>query len=177
MPSSSFVVPARSWDQIAQITDKLRAQFSLTDRPDFPIMTFLEKVLDAHEIVPLIVSSREEMGISEGHTCPDRSYIELREDVYEAAWAGDGRARFTAAHELGHFILHTKIDLARASPGHEKKPYLLSEPQADQFAAELLMPRAFALHTDTANSIQVRHEVSYSAANNRVRFFQKKGII
>lgn len=177
MQQDSFVVPARSWDEIAQITDSLREKFGLAERPYFPIMTFLEKVLDGLGVVPLLVSDRAEMGQAEGYTCPDREYIELRDDVYEAALLGDGRARFTAAHELGHFALHTKIPLARANSIQSTKPFLLSEPQANQFAAELLMPRRMVLATDTAEIIQSRHGVSYSAARKRLMYLKNKGMI
>jgi Zn-dependent peptidase ImmA (M78 family) len=59
----------------------------------------------------------------------------------------NGRKRFTAAHELGHIILH---------PGENKTDYRISfdnfskndpkETEADHFAAEILMPyKQFAL--------------------------------
>lgn len=52
--------------------------------------------------------------------------------------------RFTAAHEIGHWLLHPGTiyfrDMALAGPGQEKsRP--LEELEADHFAAEFLMPR------------------------------------
>lgn len=65
---------------------------------------------------------------------------------------GEQRKRFTAAHELGHYLLHR--DMMDGEGGHfdrlfvargEDNPYepfqKEHEKQANQFAAQLLMPR------------------------------------
>jgi len=55
--------------------------------------------------------------------------------------------RFTAAHEIGHFILHPEITSLREDPrtdGAIRAPLrTLKEKEADLFAAELLMPERF----------------------------------
>ena len=118
MSGYDFKVPPLSWDQIERVTDELRRDLGLTDVPAIPIMDVLERVLDQRlNVVRLEIGSKADMREAEGHTCPNGEFIELREDVYEAAWSGDGRARFTAAHELGHYVLHTDIPLARATQG------------------------------------------------------------
>jgi len=94
--------------------------------------------------------------------------------MYEAAWAGDGRARFTAAHELGHLVMHTNIPLARAKPEERIKPFRRSEPQANQFAAELLMPPRFFLLDDDERTVMERHGVSWEAAKNRLEYLRNK---
>ncbi len=175
MSSQNYVVPARSWDNIGQIADAVRVQFSLSDEPNFPVMDFLELVLfQRMGIVDLRIGTRKEMGDYEGFTDPKGQFIVLREDVYENAWNGNGRDRFTVAHELGHFFLHTGIPMARAASDSSIKPFRLSEPQANQFAAELLMPRQFLNAGDTVQSVIDRHGVSINAAANRIRFMSKK---
>ena len=69
------------------------------------------------------------------------------------------RQRFTAAHELGHFVLH------RDSIGQSLEDnYLLraegmtnwQETQANQFAADLLMPRELISQAIDAGTVDVR---------------------
>ncbi len=62
---------------------------------------------------------------------------------------GEQRRRFTAAHELGHYILHSMddvfVDTANEKVLYRKRDSSLSadpkEVEANNFAAELLMPR------------------------------------
>lgn len=171
MSGQNYVVPPWSWAAIGQLTDNIRLQFSLADKPEFPVMDFLERVLDQKlGAVRLEIESEDEMGPYEGLTDPNGAFIALREDVYEKAWAGDGRARFTVAHELGHFFLHTGRPMARATPRASIPLFRLSEPQANQFAAELLMPRRFLNPSDGTHTIATRHGVSVEAARNRLKF-------
>jgi len=178
MSGYDYIVPPRSWDAIAMKATEVRCFAGREADPYFPIMDFLELVMDQRlGLIRLEVGSREDMRGSEGHTCPKGEFIELREDVYAAAWRGDGRARFTAAHELGHLFLHTNVPLARAEDSRAERPFRLSEPQANQFAAELLMPRSFFSRHDDESAVMERHGVSREAAGNRLAFLVKKGRI
>ena len=59
--------------------------------------------------------------------------------------------RFTIAHELGHFLLHEKLDALRSCTDRDLHAYhgTGAEPEANDFAAEFLMPRSlFAKHCD-----------------------------
>jgi hypothetical protein len=83
--------------------------------------------------------SKEEMGLEEGLVIAGENCIKLREDVYEGAWNDNGRHRFTACHEFGHFLMHRQITMARIRD--ESSPiYCDAEWQADTFAGGLLMP-------------------------------------
>lgn len=64
--------------------------------------------------------------------------------VVDAAIAEQGKRRFVAAHELGHYELHADepifvCDTAAFYDWHRHRP---AETEANRFAAELLMPRA-----------------------------------
>jgi Zn-dependent peptidase ImmA (M78 family) len=177
LSGSDFIVPPRSWNDIAAICDDIRAQFGLQDEPRFPVMDFIEKILDQRlGIINFLTGDPKEMGTAEGYTCPQGTFIELREDVYSAAYAGEGRSRFTAAHELGHLAMHTNVPLARAHSSQRVKAYRSSEAQANQFAAELLMPPRFFGVDDDAKSVAKRHGTSLEAASNRLNYLweQKK---
>ena len=98
---------------------------------------------------------------------------------------GVQRRRFTAAHELGHYILHR--DLLMSGEGHldrlfenggNSNPFApLSdkhEVQANQFAADLLMPEStlrLLYEPDRDNVIDLAKlcEVSYKAMEIRLR--------
>lgn len=178
MSGQNFIVPARSWDDIEQIAQGWRSKFGLDQVARTPIMEMMEKILDNRlSAFTLIPMEQAEMGPAEGYTDPDGDYIWLREDVYKGAWDGGPRDRFTAAHELSHWALHTKIALARAMPGQNIPAYRLSEPQANQFASELLMPVRFFGPTDTVQIVMERHGVSYQAATVRLDYLRRKGKI
>lgn len=178
MSGQNFIVPARSWDSIEQLAQDWRAAFGLAENPYTPIMTMMEKVLDNKlNCFTLLSMEIAEMGPAEGYTDPDGTFIMLREDVYEGAWNNGPRDRFTAAHELSHWAMHTKIPLARAMPNQQVPPYRLSEPQANQFASELLMPAKFFTVFDTARDVMERHGVSFQAATARLDYLRKKGKI
>ncbi|MFC5586654.1 ImmA/IrrE family metallo-endopeptidase [Nitratireductor kimnyeongensis] len=172
-----YIVPAKSWDQIGLAAEEVRRLLHVERTPYFPVVDIIESVLDNQlGLLSFEIDPEEEMGEAEGYTAPDGSLIILREDVYVAACNGEARARFTSAHELGHWFMHTNIPLARA-PSRGAKPYRLAEPQANAFAAEILMPRRFVTSADTVATIMARHGVSAEAATNRIKFLKNKGII
>lgn len=80
------------------------------------------------------------------------------------------RKRFTAAHELGHYLLHENAEDIMYRKRSEKDA---AEREADEFAAELLMPESvIRLYWTVAENIQqlaVIFGVSYSAMLNRLR--------
>ncbi|MFV1602323.1 MULTISPECIES: ImmA/IrrE family metallo-endopeptidase [unclassified Phaeobacter] len=174
--SNDFIVPPRRWAEIGGIADNLRHSLGLLEEPSVPVIEIIEQVLDQRlDLVRFEVGSREEMGSAEGYTCPNGDFIMLREDVYHGACAGEGRARFTCAHELGHWAMHTNIPLARAKSGDGTPSFRLAEPQANQFAAEFLMPACFVSHIDDEDDIMLRFGVSWEAARNRLRYLSKNG--
>lgn len=136
-----MIVPAQSAARIHDLADKIRDAFIEASQTYFPIVEFLELALC--RMLPdfvLQVRERHEMGPLEGMVVAGQSSLALRVDVYEDACRGVGRARFTAAHELGHFLMHRHVALARtASDG--TKIFCDSEWQADTFAGGLLMSR------------------------------------
>lgn len=131
------IVEPRTSADIAQIANHIR-QISERDNHDwFPIVSIVELLAgDGFQVL-----TAEEMGKNEGLTFPDQGIIQIREDIYYAACNDDGHARDTMAHELGHFILHKGMSLARPTAGREV-PRMIedSEWQADEFSGLLLAP-------------------------------------
>lgn len=82
------------------------------------------------------------------------------------------RKRFTLAHEVGHFVKHhlTTVDVSEGHLGSFGDPGgdPLQERQANQFAAELLMPRVWILkdfetYGDRLETLVQRYNVSPQA--------------
>jgi hypothetical protein len=114
--------------------------------------------------------------VGDGHA-QDRSgeyrpgdFIRFSQTVYQEAWAHKVRARWTAAHETGHFFLHTRKPMARVSSEAVVKPFECPERQAHQFAAELLMPRRFIDPSTSIEEIMRDFGVSEEAATKRHTF-------
>lgn len=178
MSGSNFIVPPRSWESIREQTEKIRQILGVAEVEEFSVIDVIEKVLVPHfDNFHFLAGDDEMMEGAEGYTSPDGSFIMLHEKVYLAACRMDGRARFTAAHELGHWCMHTNIPLARANDSTSVKPYRLSEPQANQFAAEILMPARMITRADTARTVVARFAVSIEAATNRLAYLKGKGLI
>jgi len=83
------------------------------------------------------------------------------------------RRRFTIAHEIGHFVLHPDRQL-RERGGGVNAAWEGQEREADQFAAELLMPeplvrQAVLEHGADAARLADRFQVSRQAMQTRLR--------
>jgi transcriptional regulator with XRE-family HTH domain len=147
------IVPALSTQAIRSFADTVRSVFVEADQIDVPIMDILEfRMEQVFEGFYIDVQDREAMGEDEGRMVAGTNGIVLREDVYDDAWKGDGRARFTACHELGHFLMHRTVTMARARDDADKI-FCDSEWQADTFAGTLLMsPRHLPRFTDAQDA-------------------------
>lgn len=176
MTGIDFVVPARSWDNVEEVAGSLRRRMGLDEEAHLPVIEIIELVLDQRlGLLNLEVGDHVEMGGAEGLTCPNGKFIMLRQDVYEGAWRGENRHRFTTAHELGHWTMHTNISMQRARQGDGTPVYKLAEPQANQFAGALLMPKKFIdVHFDDEEDLMERFGVSRDAAGKRLRYLRKK---
>lgn len=170
-------VPPQSLDTIIQLTEAIRRDMRISsDR--FPIMEFLELAMP--RIFPgfaLEVGGREEMGQNHGLTIPSENVIRLREDVYDGACRGVGRDRFTAAHELGHYIMHRDVPIVFHRAEHGRlAPFRDSEWQANSFSGALLMPEAAMRTCQSLDEIVERFGVSRSAAEVQNKQLFRRGM-
>lgn len=107
------------------------------------------------------------MGDYHGLCYPSECRMILKLSVYDGAVNDVGKDRFTIAHELGHLFLHANgVALARTS-NEDLKPYEDTEWQADQFAAELLMPFDEVVKLKSPEEIAKKFKVSMAAAKTR----------
>lgn len=164
--NTAYKAAPTSRKAIADYARTIRRNMGLEQTFYFPVMEFLEVVLQ--EVFPdmtLEIVAPEDMPFKEGETIPGQNKIRIREDVYNAACDGNGRARFTVAHEIGHFLLHTPdaISLCRMEEGMKLKPFEDPEWQANTFASELLAP-AYLITGHTKQEIMGRCGLSEKAA-------------
>lgn len=107
-----------------QAARRVRQEWGLGDRP----VAHLVRLLEAHGVLVALLPFNDGRRVDAFSTASTpRPVVVLtaeKNDVY--------RHRFTAAHELGHLLLHH--DAAPGDPAHER--------EADAFAAELLLPRS-----------------------------------
>jgi hypothetical protein len=122
----------------------------------------------------LVVKPDDIMDGAEGYTefAPPR--IVLSDRSYDAASNQIGRGRWTAAHELGHLVLHkAAVPFERAVGTYTKMQKLQvfesAEWQANAFAAGFLMPEHLVRDFIDPGEIATFFSVSRQAAENRIK--------
>lgn len=164
-------VAPRSKLQIRELANKVRGLISARDDVPLDIVSLLEIYLQELK-VEIFVLDRQEMKTVEASTDSDDLKIFIRDDVYEALHNGDGRSRFTIAHEIGHLLMHENVSLARDQV--PPKAYEDSEWQADVFAAELLVPLHVAAMYNDPSELSMTMGVSFTCAKNRISEARKQ---
>lgn len=169
-------VPGRSRQIIRRISDRVRSLLNLRD-PYIDLIRLVEHRLYEEGLI-LHIAEAEELGEDEARAFPDIDEIHIREDVYAALRSGERRARFTVAHEIGHWILHPDVALARNARDGRHDFFEDSEWQADCFAAEFLMPAQMVIKwCSTANAVSEEFGVSLDAAIIRVQVLRSEGLL
>lgn len=171
-----LVAPASTralWD----FAEKVRSVFIGESDVCFPIMDVLEfRLPTIEEGFHLDVCSHAEMDAEEGLVIAGSKCIKLREDVYEGAWNDVGRDRFTACHELGHYLLHRQVAMARVR--EDSQPvYRDAEWQADTFAGGLLMSTRHLAQLGCADAAVAQCGMTPMAANVMWSKCQKEGLL
>lgn len=164
------------WHQVRRIRRVLGVENDLY----FDVVHFIENVMP--EIFPEFVfeiSTQKEMGALHGETIPIEHKIRIREDVYIGACNGNGRDRFTLAHEIGHFFMHDErsIVFCKLKPNGEISKHYDAEWQADVFGGELLAP-SYLIDGKEAEEVRKLCTVSLPCAQSQLGAIQnerKKG--
>lgn len=178
MSGPSCEVPPRSQDSVFGVAMAVRRDLGIqTDA--FPIAQVLEFVMP--QVFPgfaLEVAEMHEMGPNHGLTIPGENVIRFRSDVYEGLVEGKGRDRFTASHELGHYLMHRNVPIRfhRAEQGR-LPAYVDSEWQANRFAGALLMPSDRMITCRSLDEVMERFWVSRDAAEVHNKILAKKNLM
>lgn len=169
MADSYGSVRRRSVDEIERLAKMVRQELGVAPGERLAMQPVLEFTLD--DMVPgafLAVESDQTMGGAEGRTDWHQPIITLSAGTYAALSKSDPRARMTAAHELGHLLMHTQqpVHYYRSKA---RDPQLDPEWQANVFAAALLMPRPAFRKMRTVSQAKKTFGVSRGAALRRAR--------
>jgi Zn-dependent peptidase ImmA (M78 family) len=156
---------------IRKLAFEVRRVFMQDKSPYFDIVRFVENGLSyIWSDYDYEICAVDEMNDNHGLTDVKKHTIKIREDVYEGAVAGNGRDRFTLAHEVGHLIIHSgqNFKLARG----KIKVYEDPEWQADVFGGELLVP-AHLMKGASLEDIIMDCGVSTAAARCQIKQLYK----
>ena len=128
---SEYKVDPLSRVKIRMIANKIRQVLGIENALRVDVIALLEKVL------PILVENFTYEYVSDDKlsvmalTIPAENKIIIRESVYIGAYNGNGRDRFTIAHEIGHFFLHRDIKVRLARGNETIRAYENPEWQAD----------------------------------------------
>ena len=155
--------------KIRAITNRLREYLMIKANDKVPILKVLEYIAIVLDYELDIVYD-DELPYKYAEIYPSEKIIRIRESVYNNAYNGDARSRFTIAHEIGHLFLHenNRISFARTS-STKMKPYESPEWQANVFAAEFLVPVS-NIKNLTPNEIATKYNVSKKVAQIQSTF-------
>lgn len=175
-----YVVAPRGVNNIREQAVRVRALLGLPDSA-VDLEVFLESLV-RYGVTLDVVEESEMPGFpmnSEAYCVPENATIYLSTATYEKACRNDPRTRFTIFHEVGHLVLFHRRELHRGKDLQHIKPYMDSEWQADQFAAETAMPIEVILrgNLDTPEKIRQKFGVSEPAAERRYEQLKKRGDI
>ena len=174
---TDYIASPLSRNDIRCIARNVRATFNLDDKHRFPVLEFLEAMPDIFaekEFAFEIVDDGELPSSVQGVTDVANHHMRIKQSVYDGAYRGSGRDRFSIAHEIAHYLLMSIFGFAfqRNFAGREVKPYEDPEWQADCLAGELLVP----YHLVSSWSVEQIANVcgvSVPAAATQKRAFEK----
>lgn len=179
---SQVSVSGLSRQQIKMIADRTRSIVELPSGTAFPIVQLLELMSvplqengpsqDGEPLLGFEVVPDEELKNCYAEYRLASNTLVVRESVYDGACRGNGRDRFTLAHELGHSLLHRKAVNSFARTEDKIPSYEDPEWQANTFASMLLIPRDEILGL-SADDVAQRYEVSRQAAEIALKQVKK----
>ena len=172
--ANAKVVQSRTRREVEQLAAETRIAIGLDLERRVSMLPILEQLL--YDAIPgydfQIEEDREMMG-HEGLTDCNRPIIKLRHSTYLGLERGEPRARFTAAHEFGHLLMHCRMPTYRPFTT-ERDPLRDPERQANIFAAAFLMPEAAFRRCRTVKEAMRRFGVSRDAATCRARYLKHR---
>ncbi|ANN74684.1 hypothetical protein BAU08_09650 [Bordetella bronchialis] len=109
---------------------------------------------------------------------PEQKLIVIREDIYDALLDDDPFARYTVVHEFSHIFLQHAVTLHRNAILGDHHWWEDSEWQANNLAAEILMPVEVVRRLGGKPLlIQAACGVSSKAAGYRVDNLKREGVL
>lgn len=146
--------------------------------PTFLDTSYLLENLLARANYLLHIVDEDELSETAAFTIPEKALLVMRSDVYDGLSQDDAFSRYTVVHEFSHLVLDHAVTLHRGERLGDHQWWEDSEWQANNLAAEILMPvdvvRALGCKPIL---IQIECGVSSRAANLRIANLKKEGLI
>lgn len=167
-----FIATKLSDDEIRRIAKKTLAYYK--PRPSYPIN--IVAVMQSKSVPALKGEMSLRYDVVPDHELDDYAITDFRDNlriitarmsIHEAAVYGDGHARMTLAHELGHAVMHSGAPKARSVIEVKRnfiQPYESAERQAKVFASAFLIDDIRAAQLATSEEISEEFLVSLEAA-------------
>lgn len=162
---SKVMVPPLSRETIETFAEKVRACFGLEDRLYIPILKVVEFIIpQIDDTFVFSVCDSSELPFEYAKYCPETNELIVRDDVYNLAYNGNPRHRFTISHEIGHYFLHQDVaSFSRCTDKARIPAYRDAEWQANVFASAFLAsPRL--IYGMTASEVSEECGISMQAA-------------
>ena len=161
----------RSFEEFEAIARRLRQALGIDglDSPDL-IDVFETKLSQIFAGFTLKCVADPQLPYAPASADCSTNTVIVRESMYQGALRGDGRARMTLAHELGHMALgHSQVRYRKEDPYRHRprRDVQRDEWQAKRFAAVFLVPSERAVDCKSADEICDRFQVSQEAADIR----------
>ena len=138
----NFIVEPKSRYNIRQIAKAVRKCLGIENAIYVNVVALLDilsRIIPkfSYEVVSNNVFPKKVFATTDVNT----GKIKIKQSIYNKACDGDGFARFTIAHEIGHFVLLVLLgfELTQTLSGRKPKPFCDPEWQAECFAGEFLM--------------------------------------
>lgn len=171
------VVQPRTAAQIEAFAANTRRDLGLGPDDRVSMLNIIEEVLP--ELIDgynYRVVENGAIGGAEAITDMFAPLITFSERTYDGLYRGNVRYRMTAAHELGHLLLHSRRPVSLAFGG-ERDPLIDPERQADLFAAAFLMPLIAFRRCRSISEAMAKFDVSRDAATCRARRLGLKHLV
>lgn len=114
-----YRVKSRSNLEIRQLAKKTREYFGVSGSRRVDVLACLAwrsiRTINGKKRLSLQVRPDFELGTADGTTSHGKDFVTIavKQSVRDAAFMGDGRARNTLAHELGHAVMHDGVEMPR----------------------------------------------------------------
>jgi hypothetical protein len=172
--SVDYPTTNRSDNEVKEIAKRFRCSFAVVHEGRVDVVASLQRttIPTLHGLKKLILEVCEdsELPSSEGVTTFSSGTvaIKLRRSVFQRLKMGEGRARNTAMHELGHAVMHEGPPMHRRTIDQPKlqwiPTYKSAEHQAKIFAPAALIDDEIAEALISPEDISVTFGVSYESA-------------
>jgi Zn-dependent peptidase ImmA (M78 family) len=167
-PLEGHILARKTDEAIEELAHSLRKAVGLEHQARPDMMTVIHKIKTGFKRFGYLRVDDSKLPDAEAQWDADEGVMRLRESVFCAMQRGEVRARYTVAHEIGHFALKHAGVRNRSTHATAAERYVervrSEESEASRFAAAFLAPAYLIGDGESADSIAERFGLSTQAA-------------